>query len=111
MYAIPTTTVSVLRGTTTDGYGDTIDGTTVASSGTPFSLVEKRRTVFLPETGRVQQIVYSTGRGPYDMDVEVGDRIKDEISSLIYVVENVSRVQSPVNTPDTRVDLRRASTS
>jgi hypothetical protein len=111
MYAIPTTTVSVLRGTTTDDLGDVIDNLTVAASGIVFSLIEQRKTVFVPSANRLQQVMIAIGRGPADMDVTAADRIKDERSGLIYVIDNVSRVQSPVTMNDVRLDLRRASTS
>lgn len=111
MYAIPTTTVSVLRGVSVDDLGDTVDNLTVASSGTVFSLLEQRRTVFVPATNRLQTVMIATGRGPNDMDVTTSDRIKDERTGLIYVIDNVSRVQSPVTLNDVRLDMRRASTS
>lgn len=111
MYATPTTTVSVLRGTTTDGFGDVVDGTTVAASGIPFSLIERTRTVFVPADNRVQQIAIITGRGPATMDVAAGDRLRDERTGLLYVIDNVSSQQNPAIMPDIRLDLRRASTS
>lgn len=109
MRAIPTTTVSILRGTTTDAYGDPVDGTTVAASGVLASLLEQRVGVTTGADDRVQQLRAITGRLPAGTDVEEGDRIRDERTGEIYVIDNVSRVQNPVVMADTRVDLRRAT--
>lgn len=111
MYAVPTTLVSVLRGTTTDDLGDVIDGATVAASGIPFSLIEQRKSVYLHAENRRQTVLVAIGRGPADMDVTEEDRIRDERSGLIYVIDNVTRTQSPVTRNDVRLDMRRASTS
>ncbi len=109
MYAIPTTTVSVLRGTTTDDYGDTVTADTVTASAVPFSLLEQRRTVFTPEDNQLRQIGYFTGRAPGDTDIRQGDRIRDERAGGVYFVDSVTRVQSPVTMNDVRCDLRKLS--
>lgn len=109
MYAHPTTTVSVLRGSTTDDFGDAVAADTVAASGIPASILEQRRTVFVREENRVQQVLYATGRVPGDTDVRPDDRLRDEVSGDTYRVDSVSRVGSPVQMNDLRLDLRKAS--
>lgn len=108
MYAIPTTTVTVLRGTTTDDFGDTVSADTVAASAVPFSLLEQRRSVYTAADNRVQQVRYFTGRAPGDCDIRLGDRIRDEATEDVYHVDTVTRVGSPVTLNDIRLDLRKA---
>lgn len=106
MYAFPTTTVSVLRGSTTDDFGDTVAADTVAASGVPFSLLEQRRGVYTAVDNRVQQVRYFTGRAPADADILVTDRIMDEATGQVYFVDTVTQVGSPVTLNDLRLDLR-----
>lgn len=109
MYALPTTTVTILRGSTTDDFGDTVAADTVAASGVPFSLLEQRRTVFTAVDNRVQQVLYYTGRAPGDTDIRLQDRVRDETTGSTYYVDSVTRVGSPVTVNDLRLDLRKAS--
>jgi hypothetical protein len=109
MYAHATTTVSVLRGSTTDGFGDTVAADTVAASGVPASILEQRRNVYTPADNRVQQVLYYLGRVPGNTDVLLTDRIRDEVTGDTFHVDSVSRVGSPVQMNDIRLDLRKAS--
>ncbi len=109
MYTVPTTTISILRGTSTDVYGDVTDTATVAASGIPASILEQRKTVFTPADHRVQQIGVFTGRVSQLVDVRIGDRIQDERTGTIYVLDNISTVASPALGNDRRLDLRKAS--
>lgn len=109
MYAYPTTTVTVLRGETTDALGDTVSADTVAASAMPFSLLEQRRSVYTPADNRVQQVRYFTGRAPGDADIRLGDRIQDESTGDTYYVDTVTQVGSPVTLNDLRLDLRKPS--
>jgi hypothetical protein len=109
VYTVPTTTVTILRGTSTDVYGDVTDTATVAASGIPASILEQRKTVFTPADNRVQQVGFFTGRVSQLVDVRIGDRIQDERTSVIYVIDNISTVASPALGNDSRLDLRKAS--
>jgi hypothetical protein len=109
MHAIPTTTVTVLRGTSTDGFGDTVSADTVAASGVLFSLLEQRRSVFTAGDNRIQQVRYFTGRAPGDADIRLGDRVRDESTGDTYYVDTVTLVGSPVQVNDIRCDLRKPS--
>ncbi len=109
MYAHATTTVSVLRGSTTDVFGDTVAADTVAASGVPASILEQRRTMRTAADDRVQQVLYYIGRVAGDSDIQLQDRIRDEITGDTYFVDAVSRVGSPVQMNDLRLDLRKAS--
>jgi hypothetical protein len=109
VYAHATTTVSVLRGSSTDDFGDAVADDTVAASGIPASILEQRRNVFTPADNRVQQVLFYLGRVPGDTDVQLLDRIRDETTGDTFHVDSVSRVGSPVQMNDLRLDLRKAS--
>lgn len=109
MYARPTTTVSILSGSSTDDLGDVLEGTTVSASGVPASILERTKRVFTPTDQRVQTITYYTGRLPAGTAVTVANRVRDDVSGAVYAIDNVSALVSPVMTPDLRLDLRRVS--
>lgn len=109
MYARPTTTVSILSGSSTDDLGDVREGTTVSASGVPASILERTKRVFVPADQRVQTVTFYTGRLPAGTVITVANRVKDERTGAVYSVDNVSTVVSPVMTPDLRLDLRRVS--
>lgn len=108
MRAVPTGYVEILRGATTDDYGDPVDGDTVV--GRVLASVLEQRVQ--PTTGaddRVQQVYTYTGRLPHGTDVQEGDRLRDTASGMIYVIDNISTVNNPVQRNDVRLDLRRAT--
>lgn len=106
MYAMATTTCSILRGSTTDGYGDEADANTPVYTNVPISIMETNSTVATPEDPTPRVIRQVTARIGSDVDVTDGDRVKDELTGTIYMIDNVIRRGSPVYTPDTRLDLR-----
>lgn len=106
MYAQATTTVTVRRGTSTDGFGDVVDTGVTVATGVPMSILEQRKTVYSPEDGRVQQVRFYTGRAAADAGIQVGDQLEDA-AGADYVVDDVTRAASPITTNDLRVDLRR----
>jgi hypothetical protein len=65
--------------------------------------------VFTPADNRVQQVGFFTGRVSQLVDVRIGDRIQDERTGTIYVLDNISTVSSPALGNDSRLDLRKAS--
>lgn len=109
MYAHATTTVSVLRGSTTDAFGDAVAADAVTASGVPASILEQRRRTYVAAENRVQQVLYYIGRVPGDTDIQLQDRVRDEATGDVYRVDSVSRVSSPVQMNDLRLDLRKAS--
>lgn len=108
MYAQATTTVTVRRGTSTDGFGDVVDTGSTVATGVPMSILEQRKAVYTPEDGRVQQVRYYTGRAASDSGIQVGDQLEDA-AGADYVVDDVSAVASPITTGDLRVGLRKVS--
>lgn len=109
MNAFATTTVSVLRGTSTDAFGDEYDNGTVESSGNPASIMQRDKRVFDPASSESRIVSYFSGRMDGTTDVADTDRLLDEGSGAIYVIEAVTRPSSPVHLPDVHLDLRRVN--
>ncbi len=109
MYALPTTTVSILRGTSLDEFGDPVDNDTPAASGIPCSLIEQTRTMTTPESPTPRVVRYTIGRIGSGTDILETDRLLDEVTGDKYIVQAVSRLGNPVIRPDYRLDLKRTS--
>lgn len=107
MITTPTTTIAILRGTTTDTYGDPADNSTVAASGVLAGLGEQTRLTTTPVDGNPRVIHYTTVRVGYGTDLRAGDRIKDENTDLIYIVDETAQVQNPAIRMDLRAEIRR----
>ena len=107
--AIATTTFSVLRGTTTEAWGDEQDTDTPGHTGIPAALTEQTRRGTTrddptPSSGR-----YAVARVGAGTDVTDQDRVKDERTGAIYIVDAVSSMANPALTADLRLDLRRTT--
>jgi hypothetical protein len=107
MKATATTTVSLLRGTTTDAYGDTIDATTTVATGVTASLIEQRRTTKRRDEREPRTARYYVLRVPAGTDLRRGDRVRDERTSYVYIVDEFDQPVSPIRILDIRADLRR----
>ncbi len=109
MNAVATTTVAILRGSSTDDYGDVVESTTAIATGVPASIIEQRRLVATESEPQPRAVVFYTGRVGALVDVTDGDRIRDERTGEVYLVDTVSRTSSPVMVNDRRLDLRRVT--
>lgn len=108
---IATTTVTVLSGTESDEFGDAKDNLTPSATGVPASILEQQRIVFDPSSGRLTPVRLITGRVPALTVITDNDRIKDEGTGQIYIVDSVDQPQSPVTTLDIRLELRRITSA
>jgi hypothetical protein len=109
MQAIATTTVSILRGTTTDAYGDERDTDTPVATGIPASLTEQSRRVTTRDDPTPRIVRYAVARLPARTDVTDQDRIRDERTGAVYIVDAVSGMANPAFEVDRRLDLRRTT--
>ena len=109
MKAIPTTWVTVRRGTQESPFGDVEDaGTQIVASHIPFSLLERVTRSQDPVTGRPQQVTFYTGRvSPSWVSIDVDDRIVDENTGVVYQVSSVQQPPGPVHVNDVRLELHR----
>jgi hypothetical protein len=107
--AIATTTVSILRGTTTDAYGDEQDTDTVIASGIPAALTEQTRRVTTRDDPTPRIIRSAVARVAAGTDVTDQDRLRDDRTGATYIIDAVSAFANPAITPDIRIDLRRTT--
>ncbi len=109
MQAIATTRVSILRGTTTDVWGDGQDTDTAVYTGIPASLIEQSRRVTTRDDPTPRIVRYAVARVPADTDVTDQDRLRDERTGATYIVDSVSAMTNPAIAVDRRLDLRRTT--
>jgi hypothetical protein len=107
--AIATTLISVLRGTATDAYGDERDVDTAVATRIPASLTEQTRRVTTRDDPTPRIVRYAVARVKAGTDVTDQDRVRDERTGAIYIVEAVSSMANPAVTADIRLDLRRTT--
>jgi hypothetical protein len=104
---LATSTYAVLRGTTTDAWGDPKDLDNPVHSGIPGSVRLARSSVTTISDGRPQQIGFFVGRLPAGTDVQNEDRLQDERSGEVYIVDAVNLdAVSPILNSGMRLDLR-----
>jgi len=107
-----TTTISVYRGTTTNDYEDVValnDETTLVASGVLASIIEQSRRVFTPVSDPAMDtrvVRYCTGRIRTGVDLRNDDRVKDERTGTIYIVEGMRQPSSPVRTNEIVFDMK-----
>ncbi|GAA3230705.1 hypothetical protein GCM10017691_23900 [Pseudonocardia petroleophila] len=108
---IPTTTVTLKRGETTDEFGDAVDGNTVVASGLPCAVTQSRglgdQRSFVPSEARGGVVETFTLRFRPNVHVEEQDRVLDERQGLVYQVISVYNPQSVVGAADVRVTAIR----
>lgn len=109
MLAVATTTISVLRGTATDVYGDEQDVSTVVHTGITASITEQTRRVTTRDNPTPRIVHYAVGRVTAGTDITDQDRIRDERTGAVYIVDAVSQMTNPAVAADLRLDLRRTT--
>lgn len=105
MIAVPTATVDVLRGTTTNDFGDVVEADTVEIAGVPASIVEQRQRPHEPKGAEDRIIRIFKARVPHGTGVQKGDRLRDIADGTVYVVDNVYLQANPFWRPDQALDL------
>lgn len=107
MYGLANCTISIMRGTSVNSYGDVLDSGSIVNQHVPAFIVVRSRTVFDPSTQTprtVQTIVGAVGSGVSILD---SDQIFDETHSVTYAVESVTQPLAAGITPDQTLELRR----
>lgn len=107
--AIATTTLAVLRGTTTDTWGDEADTNTPVYTGIPASLTEQSRRVTTRDNPTPRIVRYAVARVTAGTDITDQDRVRDERTGAVYIVDAVSQMANPAVAADLRLDLRRTT--
>ena len=108
MLGLANTSVAILRGTTTDDYGDLVDADTPAYTSIPAAIVESSMTVMDPGAQVPRTVRAITCMLPGWADVLNSDRLQDP-SGRIYEIESVEAQPSLGYPPDTILTLRRVT--
>lgn len=104
---LPNTTVSILRGETIDEFGDPIDSDDSVNAGVPISIIEYSRRIFLPAEGRETIVRQMMGRVRPGFDIREGDRLRDDRTGEVYLIEGISNPKLGTGISDFRIFLRR----
>lgn len=93
MSFLATTRGAVLRGSTTNDLGDEVASDTVAPGlgDLPLSIIERSREVFDQSTGTPRTVRTIAARLPPTVQLEDGDRIRDNRTGLIYAIDGATR--------------------
>lgn len=109
MYQIATTTASVLRGTSTNAYGDVMDTGAAYLTGLPAYLTESLVRVFDPASQTPRLVRTATAMLPFGTDVTENDQIHDEKTGVTYAIEAVVLANIPGRNFDVQLELRRVT--
>lgn len=104
--------IDLLRGTTTNWAGDTVDANDPFITGLPVTLVETGKTVQDPSSQTPRTIREVLCIVPEYAGVLNTDRIRDTATGDIYMVMSVTRPPTIIGAPTDRVlSLKRVSAS
>jgi hypothetical protein len=111
---LPTTTVTILRGTpTADAYGDLVDVATVVASGLEAAIVEEKQTYSAPVDQRGGVVETYSVRLRAGVDVREGDRVRDDRTLTVYRVAEVTHPHTAtgpaLGTDDVMVSAHRVA--
>jgi hypothetical protein len=99
MMDIANTTISVLRGTTTNAFGDTIPSGTPVQSGIPVFIGETGRKVQDPSSSTPRTIRQVTGRVPAWAGIRNTDQLLDEKTGDTYMILSVTQPPTLFGSP------------
>ena len=89
---IATTTLTLIRGTTINAFGDVVDDDSGAPivSAVPASMVERSRRILDPISGAWVEVTFWSARfTPGTFPAVAGDRVRDESTAALYWVRRV----------------------
>jgi len=112
MYALCSTTVTILRGTTTNAYGDIVDDPTnsvVVARGVPARITVSSVRAYDPASSTLRVIQAVDGVVQSDTDIVDGDQLVDENTNATYSIESVTQDGGPAFVPDLELVLRRVT--
>lgn len=107
MYGLANCSISILRGTSTNQWGDTVDSGVIVNQHIPAFIVVRSRQVFDPSTQTPRTVQTIVGAVASTVDVRDTDQILDETHSVTYAVESVTQPLAAGITPDQELELRR----
>lgn len=106
----PTTTVTVLAEETgEDAYGDPIDVYKAVRFNLPAHIWEESQLVNSPATGQATTVRTMKGVVSDATQLKSGERLKDENSGAVYVIEHVRILSSPFSGAPQQIEMSLVS--
>jgi hypothetical protein len=106
----PTTIVDIIGGGEESPWGDQVEGTDVRVAGLPAAIHEGAVSIQTESDPQARAVRYYVMRLPGGGDVPTkGERVRDTLADVIYVVDAVTFPTNPALPQDVRVDLRRVT--
>lgn len=103
-------TVALFRGTDFDGYGDVTDSPLPYIQGVAATLIETTQIVQDPATQTPRVIRTSTALVPLWLGVLESDRLENELSGDIFMIEDVVKIPNLTGAvPDLKLVLKRVT--
>lgn len=106
MIAMPTTTITVLRGEGTDNYGDDAPTKVPILKNIPASIIERRMRTFDADTQTPRFVNYYVMRVDSSTKLIAGDTIYDERTQVTYLVEDFNINANPTYGQDLKVNIK-----
>jgi hypothetical protein len=112
MIAVATGLYSVLRGETTNTYGDAVDADVVVQAAIPVALMPASQAATRRADDRAQEVEYARGRVAWGTDIRVGDRLRsDADTTVVWAVTGSHTAENAWMSQDVGLDLERAPTT
>lgn len=110
MQEIANTTISVLRGTGENAFGDAVDARVPVYTGIAAALVERSKQSTDPATRTPRTVRDIVCHVPGWTDVLTTDQIRDERTGYVYAIEDVTSPATLMGAPvDEVLTLRRVT--
>lgn len=110
MNATPTHSMSVLGGAVTQSaLGDPVDNWTVIRAGVPMAVHTGRVEVATESETEPRTIRRYTARAPFWLTITAANRLRDDRTGEVYLVDTVVRNALAAIPQDLRLDLRRVT--
>ena len=111
MYALASTTVSILRGTTTNQWGDQVDdpNASAVATGVPVDITVINTNAFDPTSQQIRTIRTISGAIQSDTDIKETDRLRDDATGVVYIVESVTQRMDPGFVGDLELVLKQVN--
>lgn len=103
---VANTSITVLRGEGTDGWGDAVDADRPVATRIPAAKMEINRQTERKDTDTPRNIRSYRFRVSRRVDIRDGDRIRDERDGLIYIVDKVKKPTAVVAQAPTNIECR-----
>lgn len=108
MMALANCTLSVYRGTEIDEYGDEVEvNTTPVLTRIPASVLERSKTVTTYDQNEPRTVRWYTGRVDQGTDIRANDRVRNEQTGTVYLVDSISSPGTGAIPSDMVLDLRK----